>query len=179
MYFGEEIIKCLVFGQAESGKTSFAIEYTSDLLRDNPDSIALIIARKTKTERKIPEIPEDLLNRFYFKWAEDRVSLLSILCKLHLYSHKPLIALIVEDIQTFVSHDQIFPIIALLLNSMSCFPQTHLLVTYTPIASDTIIVNFRLLFTHFVNTCKERRYTGHFHKNPQLTREELKISPSS
>ena len=157
MYFGDEIIKCLVFGQDNSGKTSFAIEHTSDLLRDNPESIALIVARKTKTERKIPTISDDLSNRFYFKWAEDRVSLMKILCNLHLYFQKPLISLIVEDIQTYVEREQLFPIIALILNSISCFPQIHLLVTYTPTTADTNIANFRLLFTHFINTCRERR----------------------
>ena len=179
MYFGDEVIKCLVFGNVDSGKTSFVIEHTSELLRGNPDSIALIIARKTKTERKIPEIPEDLLNRFYFKWAENRVSLIQVLCNLHVYSQKPLISLIIEDIQTYVGREQIFPIIALILNSISTFPLVHLLVTYTPMSSDTNIFNFRLLFTHFINTCRERRYAGHFHKNPQLTLEELQKAPTT
>ena len=160
-------VRCIVFGKSGSGKTRFALNYASQVLlsSDNDDSIALVIARRSKAERKPP--PAELggvLSRIFYKWADDDISLIKIASNLHVFSDKPLALLIVEDILEFVPVRAANAAISLFLNALEAFKNCRFIVTMTP-RQEANIVNFRRSMTHYANTYSDAVKVGVFPKN--------------
>lgn len=169
----DECIKCLVFGKSDSGKTTFVYEYATSLLSEKKDGLCLIIARRTKAERKLVDCGDcPFLNRILYKWASDSISLIKIASCLHFFKDKELELLVIEDILEFVSPRQANCIISLFLNAISIFPGCRLIVTMTP--RDVNISYFRLNMTHFVNTYNNSRKIGIFPTSKIKAEEEIK-----
>lgn len=166
-------IKCLVFGKTDSGKTSFVYEYATKLLSELKDGICLIVARRSKAERKLVECGDcPYLNRILYKWATDSVSLIQIASRLHLFQDQELELLVVEDILEFVSPQQANFIISLFLNALTVFPNCRFIVTMTP-KKDVRISNLRIPMTHYVNTYSDSRKIGVFPKSKAKAEREI------
>ena len=166
-------IKCLVFGKSDSGKTRFVYEYATSILSDNPDAVCLIIARKSKAERKLVDCGDcPYLNRILYKWATDPISLIQIASCLHTYMDQELRLLVIEDILEFVSSSQANAIISFVFNGITVFPSCRFIVTMTP-KKESNICNFRLSMTHFVNTFNGTRKIGEFPKSIAKAEREI------
>ncbi|KAH0791174.1 hypothetical protein GPJ56_004913 [Histomonas meleagridis] len=166
----------LVFGLADSGKTTFSFEYAEAILKENPESVCLILAQKPKSKRKPIKLEfDETFDRMLFKWITDRASLLFTISQLHLHIEQPLELVIVEDILEVANTSQAQALIANLINALSVFPGCRLLVTMTP-KPDSNISLFRHFFTHYVNTCGENRHFGRFYKCVHKAKYELETS---
>lgn len=176
----DPFVRCLVFGRADSGKSTFAQEYCVSVLESEPESVVLYLATKTKVERKaLPRTNESIGKRILYKWVHDKMSLLQAISELHLHTSQPLTLLVVEDIQEFFASSQmttgrqIFPMIACICNAIACFPGCRLLVTLTP-RQETPISDFRCFMTHYVNICADNRTIRDFKRNSAKSNEEIK-----
>lgn len=166
--------KLLVFGRGDSGKSTFAIEYASEVLRNRASGVCLVLAQKTKTERKPVRIDDvSISDRILFKWVHDRVSLIDACSQLHEFAGQPLELLIVEDLGDLLPPGPacISTIVSLLSNAVSVFPGARLLVTLTPKSE---IVGFRFLMTHYVNTCGEKTRISVFPKSLSRANEAIR-----
>ncbi|OHT07515.1 hypothetical protein TRFO_05130 [Tritrichomonas foetus] len=182
-------IKCLVFGKSDSGKTTFVYDYATSILNEYSDSLCLIIARKSKAERKL--VDDSIIHnnsnndsiscfdRILYKWATDQISLIQIASGLHIYQDQPLELLVVEDLLEFVPAIHANAMISLFLNAISVFPTCRFIITMTP-KKEANIVNFRLAMTHYVNTYTDSgdggfsRRIGAFPKNLAKATEEIR-----
>jgi hypothetical protein len=166
-------VYCLVFGRTDSGKSTFALGYAASVLREKPESACLIFAHKSKTTRKLVAIPDpSISDRVLYRWVNDRFTLIESAARLHEYADQPLELLIVEDLLDFVHPFQAHGTVALLINAVSVFPGCRLLVTLTP-RSETAIAGFRVLMTHYVNTCGRWRKIGALPKSLAKAKEEI------
>jgi hypothetical protein len=166
-------VYCLVFGRTDSGKSTFALDYATSVLRAHPGSACLVFAHKSKTMRKLVPIADaSVSNRVLYRWVNDRFTLIESAARLHEYAEEPLELLIVEDLLDFVHPFQVHGTVALLINAVSVFPGCRLLVTLTP-RNETAIAGFRVLMTHFVNTCGEWRKIGALPKSLAKAKEEI------
>jgi hypothetical protein len=160
-------LRCLVFGRADRDKSTFAMGYATAVLSKNQNGGCLIFTHRSKTERKIIKVPDEpISDRIYYRWIHDRSSLIESASRLHEYIE-------VEDLLDFVLPSQVQGILAYLINAVSVFPTARLLVTLTP-RSDTTIAHFRILMTHYVNTCGESRRIGIFPKSLVKANRELR-----
>jgi hypothetical protein len=126
-------VRALVFGRSDSGKSTFALAYAISVLTENPAGGCLIFARRSKTERKLIEVQDvSISDRIYYRWIQDRVSLVEAACRLHEHANEPLELLIVEDILDFVLPSQVQAMLGYLVNGISVFPTARLVVTLTP-----------------------------------------------
>lgn len=166
-------IKCLVFGKSDSGKTTFVYEYATSLLTEKKDGICLIIARKTKAERKLVDCGDcPCLNRILYKWATDVISLIQIASRLHLFLDRELELLVIEDILEYVSPYHANCIISTFLNAISKFKDCRFIVTMTP-QRNVNISYFRCSMNYYVNTFNNSRKIGIFPKSLKKAEDEM------
>ena len=166
--------KLLVFGRGDSGKSTFSIEYAQEVLRERPTGVCVVFAQKTKTERKPVRISDvSISDRILYKWVHDRASLIDACSRLHEFAGQPLELLVVEDLGDLLPPGpaQISTMVSFLSNAISVFPGSRLLVTLTPKSE---IVGFRLLMSHYVNTCGGQRRIARFPKSLSRANEEIR-----
>ena len=167
-------IKVLIFGRNDSGKSTFAIKYAEEVLSESENGVCIILAQKAKTERKPVQVAnEEIAKRILYKWIYDRNSLIDACARIHEYHGQPLELLVVEDICDFLLPGpvQVHAMISLFSNAISVFPGCRLAITLTP---KTEIIGFRMLMTHFVNTCGESYKIGVFPKSLSAASEEIR-----
>jgi hypothetical protein len=167
-------IRALIFGCSNSGKSTYALEYAQAVLSENPSGGCLVFSHRSKSERKLIEVSDvTISDRIYYRWIHDRVSLIESASRLHEYFDEQLELLIVEDLLDFVHPLQAQGALACIANAVSVFPTCRLLVTLTP-RSDTAVAHFRILMTHYVNTCGDTRRIGIFPKSLAKANRELR-----
>lgn len=167
-------VKALVFGRNDSGKSTYAIRYAERVLAENENGVCIVLAQKAKTERKPVRVSDSSISdRILYKWIQDRVSLIDACAKIHEFHGQPLELLIIEDFCDVLAPGsvQVNAAIALFSNAISVFPGCRLVVTLTP---KTEIVGFRMLMTHFVNTCGDSYKVGIFPKSISLANEAIR-----
>jgi hypothetical protein len=167
-------IRALVFGRNDSGKSTFALDYASIILQENPEAACLVFAPKAKTERKPIHIEDMVItDRILYRWVHDRISLMESIARLHLYLAEPLEVLIVEDILDLVHPSQVHPIIGQIISSLSVFPICRLVIT-TTLRSEVYLSHFRLSMTHYVNIFSGGRRIGVFPKSLKKCNDEIR-----
>jgi hypothetical protein len=166
-------VHALVFGRSDSGKSLFAMKYASAVLRQNPDSVCLVLGMRPKAARKLIRIEDQsIADRILHHWITDKVSLLEACSSLHKFQDEPLELLIVEDILDYVRSYQVHAAIAHIKNAISVWPGCRLLVTMTP-RKETAIGSFRVSMSHFVSTWLGSTRIGKFDKSLRKTNKEI------